>query len=427
MISPHFPPDTSAASHRVRLLAPHLEANGWIPTVLTIWPDAYEGRLDPDLEALVPQSLVVERARAISPAETRRFGVGDLGIRALPGIYSKAVELMRRDRYSALFITVYPTYPALLGGRLKRQFTVPFVLDYQDPWVGAWGVSVGGGTNGTPDVRSRMSRRVATMLEPRAVRAADAITAVSRKTFDEVCERNPAVSGLPFRELPLGGEPADFDFLREHPRLNPWFDRTDGYFHLCYTGTILPLGIETLRAFLESVAAIRDSSPEEYNRLRIHFFGTSNQTVGNLDTRVMQHAAELGVADVVTERPGRIDYLDSLNVQVEASAVLLLGSSEQHYTASKIYPALLSERPILAVYHKASTVSAILNASGRADVHTVTYDDVRRAGDVVPEMSKALVATMHDHSSAHGGSSLLEKYSAAGLAKSLAQLLDQVA
>ena len=48
MISPHFPPDSTAATHRVRLLAPHLARYGWQPTVLTVDPRDYEGRLDPD-------------------------------------------------------------------------------------------------------------------------------------------------------------------------------------------------------------------------------------------------------------------------------------------------------------------------------------------------------------------------------------------
>src|SRR4026207_1305491 len=47
MVTPHFPPDSSAASHRVRLLAPHLPAAGWRPTVVTLEPSGYEGRLAP--------------------------------------------------------------------------------------------------------------------------------------------------------------------------------------------------------------------------------------------------------------------------------------------------------------------------------------------------------------------------------------------
>ena len=86
MISPHFPPDSSAGTHRVRLLAPHLEAHGWTPTVLTVDERDYEGRIDPGLRSLVPASLAVERIRALSPRLTRSIGVGDLGLRALPGL-----------------------------------------------------------------------------------------------------------------------------------------------------------------------------------------------------------------------------------------------------------------------------------------------------------------------------------------------------
>src|SRR2546425_4908235 len=86
MVSPHFPPDSSAASHRVRLLAPHLAAAGWTPTVVTLEPSAYEGRLDRELVALVPQSLEVVRAAAWSPSSTRWAGLGDLGLRAFTGL-----------------------------------------------------------------------------------------------------------------------------------------------------------------------------------------------------------------------------------------------------------------------------------------------------------------------------------------------------
>ena len=85
MVSPHFPPDSSAASHRVRLLAPHLAAAGWTPTVVTLEPSAYEGRLDRDLAALVPPSLDVVRATAWRPSSTRWAGLGDLGLRAVTG------------------------------------------------------------------------------------------------------------------------------------------------------------------------------------------------------------------------------------------------------------------------------------------------------------------------------------------------------
>ena len=87
MISPHFPPDSTAGTHRVRLLAPHLAARGWEPTVLTVDPRDYEGALDPALAASVPAGLRVVRSRALPVSVTRPLGIGDLGLRAVEGLW----------------------------------------------------------------------------------------------------------------------------------------------------------------------------------------------------------------------------------------------------------------------------------------------------------------------------------------------------
>ena len=70
----------------------------------------------------------------------------------------------------------------------------------------------------------------------------------------------------------MGGEPADFDRLRREPRRNPYFDAADGAIHLCYVGTLLPLGFEVLRALLCAVRLLRQRSPERYERLHLHPF-----------------------------------------------------------------------------------------------------------------------------------------------------------
>ena len=149
MVSPHFPPDTSAGAHRVRLLAPHLPAYGWEPTVVTVDPRDYEGRLDPGLAELVPRGSASCAPAPGPPAGRAASASAISGCARSMDSGARARSLLRRERFDALFITIYPTYPALLGPILKRRFGVPFVLDYQDPWVGAWGgASAGAGTGG---------------------------------------------------------------------------------------------------------------------------------------------------------------------------------------------------------------------------------------------------------------------------------------
>ncbi len=427
MVSPHFPPDSSAASHRVRLLAPYLGDYGWEPTIVTVRPDDYEARPDAGLLATVPESLDVVRVCAWSSGWTRRVGFGDLGIRAFPALLRKCRELLRQQHYHCLFVTIFPSYPALLGPMLKRDPGVPFVLDYQDPWVGAWGLTAGPSAGGVPDLKSRVSRWIATRLEPMAVRAADAITAVSEATYRDVQERNAVATSRPCAEIPLGGERGDFERLRESPRENAFFDRQDGAFHLSYVGTLLPKGFETVRAFLSAVAVLKERNGDVYRRLRVHFLGTSNQSVGEPRPRVFPEAERVGVDDVVDEIPIRIDYLDALTVLTHSSAILLMGSSERHYTASKLYPALLARRPLIALYHEESSVVSILRRAAPTPWgRLVSYDDQHPAASRVETIYDELIAlvTTPPPDPALLDLDVVHEFSACAMAGRLAEVLD---
>ena len=430
MVSPHFPPDGSAGTHRARLLAPHLADYGWEPTVVTVDPRDYESRLDPELAAMVPATLRVIRSRAWPARWTRRVGIGDLGIRAFRGLHRTCAALLRDETFDALFVTIYPAYPAMLGPLLKRRYRVPFVLDYQDPWVGSWGRTVGGGPRGQVDAKSRLTRWLAERLEPVAVRAADAITAVSSETYEAVRSRNPALARTACLALPIGGEEADFQHVRARAGRNPYFDPSDGDVHICCVGTLLPLGLETLRAVLRALAVVRDHRPHLYERIRLHFFGTSNETRADAPARVRPVADALGVGDHVEEVAARIPYSDAIAVQTQATALLLMGSAERHYTASKLYPGLLAARPLIAVYHEASSVCEILRrAMCPPSARLVTYDDKARAESRVDDLAAALSAVAADPSYDARAVDLevLAGLSAHALAGRLAKLLDDVA
>jgi glycosyltransferase involved in cell wall biosynthesis len=428
MVSPHFPPDSSAATHRLRLLGSYLKEFGWTPTILTVDPRDYESRIDAELLALVPGDLDVVRVRAWSPSWTRRLGFGDLGLRAYAALRRACRKLLEETEHHCFFVTIYPSYPALLGPFVKRQARIPFVLDYQDPWVSAWGSTVGPGTNGAPDLRSRFSRRLATVLEPIAVRSADAITAVSEGTFRAVQERVPAARGIPCVEIPVGFDRADFDYLRCH-REDSTGERGDGTVVFSYVGTLLPLGFSTLRAFLLAVSALKERAPSLYAKLRVQFIGTSNQTQGALEERVVPEARRMGVEDVVREEPGRIDYLDALNVLARSSAILLMGSSERHYTASKLYPALLAEKPILAIFHEESSVVSILRRAARPPAaRIVTYDDQNPPEARVEAILDALRTVVEGpvFEPASVDRAAVDEFSARSMARRLGALLDRI-
>ena len=374
VVSPHFPPDPTAGAHRARLIVRHLREFKWTPVVLAAEPGPQEAR-DDRLIDLVPSDVEVHRIRPWPLQTTRRLGFGDLGLRSLTSLRRAGTRLLQTGRFAAIFVTIYPTYPALLVPAWSRRFRVPFVIDYQDPWVGEWGLTVGGGPEGSPDLRSRVSRGVSQVLEPRVLSAAAGVTAVSSQLTEEL--RRHATFSAPRVTLPIGAEEGDFDAVRRGAARNRMFDRSDGCLHIVYVGTVLPAGRRVLEAVLAGVQLLRERTPTLGTRVRLHFIGSSNQADATAAPVVTPVADTLGVADCVREHPARLPYLDALALLEDADVILALGSTEQRYTASKLYPALLANRPVLGVYRAGSDSAVTLQriereTSGR---RVIPFDD----------------------------------------------------
>jgi hypothetical protein len=250
---------------------------------------------------------------------------------------------------------------------------------------------------------------------------------VSARTIADALGR-AGVSGRPSAEIPIGWDDGDLDAVRRRVWRNPWFDARDGHTHVCYVGTLLPLGTATLRGVLEGARLLRDQYPGSYARLRLHFFGTSNQSDAHAAPRVLPVARECGVDAHVHEVPGRIAYLDALSVQREASALLLLGSTEPHYTPSKVFPAILSARPVIAAYHEASSAHDILARTLPPASRRVFSSDTS-ADALAAAMRDALMDVIDGRlvAPASVNRDALAPFSAASAAARLASLLDQVA
>jgi hypothetical protein len=84
----------------------------------------------------------------------------------------------------------------------------------------------------------------------------------------------------------------------------------------------------------------------------------------------MELAAGHGVGDCVLLTPERIPFLDALRTMQGADLLLLLGSADSHYTASKIFPYWLADRPIFGVFHTESTVATLAGELGGVCLRT---------------------------------------------------------
>lgn len=422
LLSPYFPPSNLAGVQRVRLMASHLHRYGWKPIVLAVRAECYEGDNDAALVDLLPQHLRVERVNAWPARICRPLGFGDVSIRAQWALRRRVGEVVRRERADLIFCTVLPGYASLVGGWAKRKFSMPFVLDYQDPWVS--------------DLEPRqprlskagMSYWLATKLEPRAVAAADALTAVSDRTFDTLRARNLIKPSLPVEIIPIGVDSEDHVVAaRDGKSLVPNSDlrSPNSEFHLAYIGTVIEGMLPSVRTLFCSVRAVQEMHPAR--RLRIHFIGTSAQSNGQ-DTLGLEHlASNHGVRDAFRLEPRRIRYLDALRTMQDADALLLLGSQDAHYTASKLFPYWVANKPVLGLFHAASTVNELAHEVG--GVRVITYDGNRPPETCVAAMTSVLSKLVTNGKSGlpPRNDSAFEPYTARGVACRFARLFDRLA
>ncbi len=175
---------------------------------------------------------------------TRPIGIGDLAIRSLYQTSREIDQLMAEANPQVVFFTGSPFYHMLLARRINRRFGVPVVLDFQDPWVSAYGAT-----------RPKWSKEglahwLATVLEPLALRGASYVTSVSDGQNLEMAERYPWLDRSRMAAIPIGGDPEDFDALRRRPLENSqvWLDPKR--INLSYVGTFLPARRTTSTTFV---------------------------------------------------------------------------------------------------------------------------------------------------------------------------------
>jgi hypothetical protein len=245
------------------------------------------------------------------------------------------------------------------------------VLDFQDPWVSAWGAA-------QPALsKAGLAHWLAVALEPRALRGADFITSVSEGQNAEMVMRCPWLEMEKTAAIPIGGDLDDFAALRDAPATHELLDDESDRLHLTYVGTFLPRAGSLVRTLFRAFARLRATEPSLAARIRMNFVGTSNQPNDISTFRVRPLAEVEGVGDVVREIPQRLPYLRALAWLARSRGLLLIGSDEPHYTASKIYPALMSGTPFVSLFHRASSAHAIVSRAGRGHAFAFeTSDDL---------------------------------------------------
>src|SRR5690606_37311411 len=94
--------------------------------------------LETALTATIPDVVRVIRARAVPLALARRFGVGNVAIRAFAHLYRAGLKAIREHQVDLVYFST-TMFAALPLGRLwKSRLQVPYVIDFQAPWFSTY-------------------------------------------------------------------------------------------------------------------------------------------------------------------------------------------------------------------------------------------------------------------------------------------------
>jgi hypothetical protein len=353
---------------RVRMSLPYYKEFGWEPTVLTAHDPLTRMASDPLLLDSIPDDIRIVRARAINPVGPLK----GLALRALYPLYKEGLRLLKDEKFDLVFFStsIFPT--PVLGYFWKKKTCVPYIIDLQDPWVTDY--------YKTKPVSERppnhwFSSRMHRYTEPLAMRHVSGLISVSQVYFDHLANRYPNIKAVPREVIPFSASRNDINIARLHAsNFRYYFDPTDGIRHLLYVGRVGHIMRKSLSQLFRAFKNGLDAQPQLYGQFKMHFLGTDYAPADRAVKSVLPLAVGFRLEDYVTEHTDRLPFFSSIAHLEKAAGLLVPGSDDPGYNASKIYPYLLTGKPILGFFHEKSPVVKIINTLRKDSVSIIGQD-----------------------------------------------------
>jgi hypothetical protein len=396
---------------------------GWRVDVLSVDPSYVDVPQDAWLQAGVPEEVQVHRSHALPLRFASIPGFGTITLRAKEFLRRKGNALLGNVAYDLIYFSTTAFGLFSLGPYWKKRFGVPFVVDYQDPWITDYYrkhpkiVPPGG------RMKYGIVERLSRFREPRVLRQCAGMTAVSQEYAKELINRYPWFAGVPKRVLPFPGSQRDFERIVQEQVQQQIFDCNDGAVHWVAVGVSGPIMYKALSGFFRALADAR-SGGRLPNRLRLHFIGTSYAAPGTSEPVVIPIAKRFGVSDLVHEQTDRVPFSTALRLLLDSNALLAFGSDDPSYNASKLLPYLLAKKPLLTVFHGESpAVELLRNLQGS---RLVEFCEADREDEIAKRVKEIWLDDNRHSISVPIVESALAKHTDYGQAKELCGFFDSV-
>lgn len=358
IISPYFPPANAADMQRVRMSLPYFKKFGWQPEVVKIKNEAYDISFDDLLLESVPHNIVIHEVKAFPKKYTSKFGLGSIALRAL-WYYIKFVnKLLKSTHFDLIYFSTTQFPVCVLGAYWNKKFATPYVIDMQDPWHSNYYKDK---PKAERPKKYWFSYYLNKWLEPIAMSRVGGLISVSQAYLNTLNERYLRTRNVPQKVITFGAFAKDFDIaLKFHAKLRPAIQKSEGEIKILYIGRGGHDMRKAVTMLLSGFKELLLTDHLKFQQFKFYFIGTSYAPKGKGVKTIEPIAQEMGLTNYVVEQTDRISYYESLRTLKEADALIVLGSDDPQYTASKIYPYILAEKPLLGIFNSASSAFQII-------------------------------------------------------------------
>jgi hypothetical protein len=360
IISPYFPPVNAADMQRVRMSLSYFKEFGWDAEVVTVDPSYTDLPVDPLLCETIPPTVKIHYVKALNKIFTSKIGLGSIALRSLPYYWQYVNRLLRQQQYNLIYFSTTQFPVCWLGVHWKKKFGVPYVIDIQDPWHTDY---YSDKPKAQRPPKYWFSYRLNQRLERPAMEQAGGLISVSETYIETLQERYPVIKSIPKSTITFGAFAADMDIARRHANQFPQLLAKDVR-NIVYIGRG---GSDMYTAIGKLFAAFKyglEQDMELFSNIRIHFIGTSYAPKGLGVPSILPLAKQYDLEKYVVELTDRISFYHSLATLNQADVIFIPGSDAPGYTASKIYPYLLSTKPLLAIFTVGSPALPVLHNYG---------------------------------------------------------------
>ncbi|GAA3975269.1 hypothetical protein GCM10022210_27140 [Mucilaginibacter dorajii] len=355
---------------RVRMSLPYFAENGWDAEVVTVDENFSDLGIDTLLLQSIPAQIKIHKVKALKKTLTSKLGLGSIALRSL-WFYKREVDkLLSAQKFDLIYFSTTQFPVCILGAHWKKKFNIPYVIDMQDPWFSDYYRDK---PKSQRPPKYWFSYRLNKYMEPIAMKTVDGLISVSEAYITKLKNSYPSIKNIPSTTITFGAFEPDMAIAEKNEDTFTKLLKPD-FKNVVYIGRGGHDMYKAITPLFQSLKEELAKGNDALKTLRFYFIGTSYAASGQGTPTVIPLAKQFDIHNLVIEMTDRISYYHTLVTLQQADAFFIPGSDDPQYTASKIYPYLLTRKPLLAIFNKASSVIPIMKAYGVKAVYD--YDSV---------------------------------------------------